>query len=187
MNRDGFIEELTIEEDLTRYHDSDNLMDIWLNKMTDYADSMELKIELNTENLSFMRALESEVRSANSHTKSDFFERSLREDWVHPSKRMSADADESEDEIEDLTDEEIEQLRREALARKREAEKIMFVDVPPSLQKLMLEMIQRVEDKIGEEDGEVCSAALKGFIEGRYSYTQAEISSQMAKHLRMLT
>jgi hypothetical protein len=51
----------------------------------------------------------------------------------------------------------------------------------------MLEMIQRVEDKIGEEDGEVCSAGLKGFIEGRYSYTQAEISSQMAKHLRMLT
>jgi hypothetical protein len=187
MNRDGFIEELAIEEDLTGYHDSDNLMDIWLNKMTDYADSMDLKIELNTENLSFMRALESEVSSANSHTKSDFFERSLREDWVHPSKRMSADADESEDEIEDLTDEEIEQLRREALARKREAEKIMFVDVPPSLQKLMLEMIQRVEDKIGEEDGEVCSAALKGFIEGRYSYTQAEISSQMAKHLRMLT
>ena len=189
MNRDGFIEELAIEEDLTGYHGSDNLMDVWLNKMTDYADSMELRIELNNENLSFMRALESEVRNANSHTKSDFFERSQREDWVHPSKRMSAAANQEEDEeeIEDLTDEEIEQLKQEALARKREAEKIKFVDVPPSLQQLMREMIQRVEDKIGEEDGEVCSADLRGFIEGRYSYSQAEISAQMAKHLRMLT
>ncbi len=192
MNRDGFIEELTIEEDLIGYHDSDNLMDIWLNDMTDYADSMELKIELNSENRRFMNSLQSEVSSANSHTKSDFFERSLREEWVHPSRRISADAEESEDdeddeELPDLTDEDIEQLRREALARKKASGQITFADVPPALQQLMLEMIQRVEDKIGEEDGEVCSAALKGFIEGRYSYTQAEISSQMAKHLRMLT
>jgi hypothetical protein len=192
MNRDGFIEELAIEEDLTGYHDSDNFMDIWLNKMTDYADSMELKIELNTENRSFMNLLESEVSSANSYTRSDYFKRSLREEWIHPSRRISADAEESEDdeddeEIPDLTDEDIEQLRREALARKKASGQITFADVPPALQQLMLEMIQRVEDKIGEEDGEVCSAALKGFIEGRYSYTQAEISSQMAKHLRMLT
>lgn len=192
MNRDGFIEELAIEEDLTGYHDSDSFMDIWLNKMTDYADSMELKIELNTENRGFMSVLKSEISSANSYTRSDYFKRSLREEWVHPSRRISADADESEDdeddeELPDLTDEDIEQLRREALARKKASGQITFADVPPALQQLMLEMIQRVEDKIGEEDGEVCSADLRGFIEGRYNYTQAEISSQMAKHLRMLT
>jgi hypothetical protein len=195
MNRDGFIEELAIEEDLTGYHDSDSFMDIWLNKMTDYADSMELKIELNTENRSFMSVLKSEVSSANSYTRSDYFKRSSREEWVHPSRRISADAEESEDEeddeddeeLPDLTDEDIEQLRREALARKKASGQITFADVPPALQQLMLEMIQRVEDKIGEEDGEVCSADLRGFIEGRYSYTQSEVSSQMAKHLRMLT
>ena len=146
MDRDGFIEELTIEEDLAGYHDSDSFMDIWLNNMTDYADSMELKIELNAENRRFMNSLQSEVSSANSYTRTDYFKRSLREDWVHPSRRISADADESEDdeddeELPDLTDEDIEQLGREALARKKASGQITFADVPPALQQLMLEMI----------------------------------------------
>jgi hypothetical protein len=192
MNRDGFTDELAITEDLTGYHDSEEPMDRWLNEMTDYADSMELNIELDTDNRSFMLTIGSQVSSANSHTKSDFFESGLREDWVHPSDRIDFDLDDLEndedddDEIEDLTDEEIEQLRIEAVARKKESEKISFSDIPPSLQKLIRELIQRVEDKIGEEDAEVCSADLKGFIAGEYMRTQSEISSQMAKHLRML-
>jgi hypothetical protein len=188
MNRDGFTKELVISEDLTVYHQSDEPMDKWLNEMTNYADHMNLSIKLNIDDRGFMRELEDQVRNADYHTKSDFFESSLREDWIHPTQRMSSGAGalDDEEEIEDLTAKEIEQLRKEALSRKQESEVIKFSDVPPALKQLIYDLIQKVEDKIGEEDSEVISAGLKGFIEGRYNYTQAEVSSQMAKHLRML-
>jgi hypothetical protein len=191
MNRDGFTNQLTISEDLTSYHQSEEPMDTWLNEMTNYADNMELSIKINTENRSFLRELENQVRNADSHTKGDFFESSLREDWVHPVQRITSETDvlddDAEEEVEDLTVEEIEQLRREALERKKVSEGVKFSDVPPALQQLIRDLIQRVEEKIGDEEGDVISAGLKGFIDGRYSYTQEEISSQMAKHLRMLT
>lgn len=189
MNRDAFTKELVISEDLTVYHQSDEPMDKWLNEMTNYANNINLSIKLNIDDRGFMRELEDQVRNADYHTKSDFFESSLREDWIHPTQRMSFGADalnDEEEEIEDLTAKEIEQLRKEALARKQESEVIKFSDVPPALKQLIYDLIQKVEDKIGEGDSEVISAGLKGFIEGRYNYTQAEVSSQMAKHLRML-
>jgi hypothetical protein len=191
MNRDGFTDKLAINEDLLMMHVSDDLMDKWFHKMTDYADLIELEIDLETDNHGFMRALESEVSSANSFTKSDFFERHKRQDWVHPRGRNSNedddDDDEDDEEIPDLTDEDIEQLRKEARARQKESEQLTFADVPPALQELIHDLIQRVENKIGFEDAEECSFDLRGFIEGRYKYTQSELSSQMAKHLRMLT
>ena len=68
-----------------------------------------------------------------------------------------------------------------------EAEKIRFSDVPPALKDLMKDMITRVEDKIGQEDADVATEDLKKFISGSELYNQSEISSQMAKLLRLLT
>ena len=67
------------------------------------------------------------------------------------------------------------------------AEKIRFSDVPPALRKLMKDMIIKVEDKIGQEDADVATADLKSFISGADYFNQSEISSQMAKLLRLLT
>ena len=69
----------------------------------------------------------------------------------------------------------------------QDAEKIRFSDVPPALRKLMKNMITRVEDKIGEEDADIATAELKKFMSGSELYNQSEISSQMAKLLRLLT
>ena len=103
-------------------------------------------------------------------------------------EKESDDEDEDDDEeIPDLTDEDIEQLRKEARARQKESEQLTFADVPPALQELIHDLIERVENKIGLEDADICSSDIKGFIAGRYKYTQSELSSQMAKHLRMLT
>jgi hypothetical protein len=68
-----------------------------------------------------------------------------------------------------------------------QAEKIRFSDVPPALKKLMEDMIKRVEDKIGKEDADEATADLKKFMSGGDYYNQSEISSQMAKLLRLLT
>ena len=102
--------------------------------------------------------------------------------------KQDDDEDKDDDEeLPDLTDEDIEQLRKEARARQEESEQLTFADVPPALQELIHDLIARVENKIGFEDAEECSFQLRGFIEGEYKYTQSELSSQMAKHLRMLT
>jgi hypothetical protein len=69
----------------------------------------------------------------------------------------------------------------------QEAEKIRFSDVPPALRKLMKNMISRVEEKIGDEDADIATAELKKFMSGSELYNQSEISSQMAKLLRLLT
>ena len=69
----------------------------------------------------------------------------------------------------------------------QDAEKIRFSDVPPALRKLMKNMITRVEDKIGEEDADIATEELKKFMSGSELYNQSEISSQMAKLLRLLT
>ena len=68
-----------------------------------------------------------------------------------------------------------------------EAEKIRFSDVPPALRDLMEDMITRVEAKIGQEDADIATKDLKKFISGSELYNQSEISSQMAKLLRLLT
>jgi hypothetical protein len=63
---------------------------------------------------------------------------------------------------------------------------IRYSDVPPALQKLMLDMISKVEAKIGP-DADDYTDELKTFISGSDYYGQSEISSQMAKLLRLLT
>ena len=68
-----------------------------------------------------------------------------------------------------------------------DAQKIRFSDVPPALRTLMEDMIKRVEDKIGQEDADIATEGLKKFMSGSDLYNQSEISSQMAKLLRLLT
>ena len=68
-----------------------------------------------------------------------------------------------------------------------QTEKIRFSDVPPALQKLMKDMISRVEEKIGPEDADEATADLKKFISGRDLYSQSDISGEMATLLRLLT
>ena len=68
-----------------------------------------------------------------------------------------------------------------------DAEKIRFSDVPPALRDLMKDMITRVEDKIGQKDADTATKDLKSFMSGGDYYNQSEISSQMAKLLRLLT
>jgi len=69
----------------------------------------------------------------------------------------------------------------------QDTEKIRYSDVPPVLQKLMEDMIERVEDKIGPEDADVATADLKNFMSGGDYFSQADISSEMSKLLRLLT
>jgi hypothetical protein len=68
-----------------------------------------------------------------------------------------------------------------------DAQKIRFSDVPPALQSLMEKMITRVEDKIGKKDADIATQGMKDFMSGQEVYSQSEISSQMAKLLRLLT
>ena len=69
----------------------------------------------------------------------------------------------------------------------QEAQKIRFSDIPPSLRKLIEDMINRVEAKIGKKDADIATRELKSFMSGNDMYNQSEISGQMAKLLRLLT
>jgi hypothetical protein len=69
----------------------------------------------------------------------------------------------------------------------QDAQKIRFSDIPPALQQLMEDMITRVEAKIGKEDAAIATKDLDTFMSGGDYYSQSEISSQMAKLLRLLT
>jgi len=66
-------------------------------------------------------------------------------------------------------------------------EKIKYSQVPPALQKLIKDMISKVEEKIGQEDAGIATEELRAFMTSEDFYSQSEISSQMAKLLRILT
>jgi hypothetical protein len=68
-----------------------------------------------------------------------------------------------------------------------QSQKVRYSDLPPALRDLMDDMITRVEDKIGKEDADIATEALRGFKNGSDVFSQGEISSQMAKLLRLLT
>lgn len=70
---------------------------------------------------------------------------------------------------------------------KDQSEKIRFSDVPPSLSKLMEDMIEKVENKIGVKDASDATSKLKSFMSGSDVFSQSEISSEMNKLLRLLT
>lgn len=70
---------------------------------------------------------------------------------------------------------------------KNQAQKIRYSDVPPSLQKLMDDMMDKVEQKIGSEDAKIATEHLRAFKSGSELFSQGEISSEMNKLLRLLT
>jgi hypothetical protein len=69
----------------------------------------------------------------------------------------------------------------------QQAEKVRYSDLPPALRDLIEDMITRVEAKIGKEDADIATRDLKTFMSGGDFYSQGDISSQMAKMLRLLT
>jgi hypothetical protein len=68
-----------------------------------------------------------------------------------------------------------------------DTEKVRYSDLPPALKGLIDDMISRVEDKIGKKDADEATVDLKSFMSGGDYYSQAEISSQMSRLLRLLT
>ena len=68
-----------------------------------------------------------------------------------------------------------------------QAQKVRFSDLPPALKDLMENMVERVEKKIGKDDAAEATAKLKGFMSGSDVFSQSDISSQMARMLRLLT
>jgi hypothetical protein len=68
-----------------------------------------------------------------------------------------------------------------------DTEKVRYSDLPPALRGLIDDMISRVEEKIGKKDADEATVDLKSFMSGGDYYSQAEISSQMSKLLRLLT
>ena len=68
-----------------------------------------------------------------------------------------------------------------------QAQKVRFSDLPPALRNLMETMVERVEKKLGKKDADIATKELKGFMSGADVYSQSDISSQMARMLRLLT
>jgi hypothetical protein len=68
-----------------------------------------------------------------------------------------------------------------------QAQKVRYSDLPPALRNLMETMVKRVEKKIGKKDADIATKEIKGFMSGSDLYSQSDISSQMARMLRLLT
>ena len=68
-----------------------------------------------------------------------------------------------------------------------QSQKVRFSDLPPALANLMKDMIEKVEDKVGEKDAGAATSELKSFMAGGDMYSQSEISSKMNTLLRLLT
>ena len=68
-----------------------------------------------------------------------------------------------------------------------QAQKVRYSDLPPALKALTESLITRVEEKIGKEDADKATADLRGFMSGSDVFSQAEVSAQLNRMLRLLT
>ncbi len=68
-----------------------------------------------------------------------------------------------------------------------QAQKVRYSDLPAALKTLTKKLISRVEEKIGAEDAEIATKELREFMSGADFYSQAEISAQLNRMLRLLT
>ena len=59
--------------------------------------------------------------------------------------------------------------------------------MPANLKDLMDSLLERVEAKIGKEDADIATEKLRGFMSGSDYFSQAEISAQLNRMLRLLT
>lgn len=73
------------------------------------------------------------------------------------------------------------------VSKVNKSDQIKYSEVPPALQKLIKDLISRVEDKIGKDEADTKTEQLREFMTSKNYYSQSEISSQMAKLLRVLT
>lgn len=65
--------------------------------------------------------------------------------------------------------------------------KLRYSDLPPTMKSLIESMIKKVEQKIGQKDADIATSEIRGFMSGSDVYSQAEISAQMNRLLRLLT
>ena len=68
-----------------------------------------------------------------------------------------------------------------------QAQKVRYSDLPASLKNLIDDMLKKVEQKIGKEDADVATQELRAFMSGADVYSQAEVSAQLNRMLRLLT
>lgn len=68
-----------------------------------------------------------------------------------------------------------------------QAQKLRFSDLPANLKSLAKNLIEKVEQKIGKEDADIATEELRSFMSGADYYSQAEVSAQMNRMLRLLT
>ena len=190
MNRDGFTHTLTLKEELWPIHDSDSYTDKWLNQMTDYADFIELSCTIGNseddffgENFAFTFALKNAVYEADSHTRSDSFLQSNRENWVRPQDRLVEDHDFSEPS----------QRAKNAIPASNyvldipaSTQESQFSELPSTAQESIRELINRIKLKFDHEDSEALIYGLEAFVEGSRNYSESELTAELAKLLRML-
>jgi hypothetical protein len=65
--------------------------------------------------------------------------------------------------------------------------KLRFSDLPPALKNLMTNMVKRVGTKLGEKEGMEATSDIAEFMRGGDLFSQSDISSTMARMLRLLT
>jgi hypothetical protein len=65
--------------------------------------------------------------------------------------------------------------------------KLRFSDLPPALKNLMLNMVEKVNNKLGEKEGSEATSDIDEFMRGGDLFSQADISSTMSRMLRLLT
>jgi uncharacterized protein YciI len=68
-----------------------------------------------------------------------------------------------------------------------DTQKVRFSDLPPVLRDLMEDMMERVAEKIGDDDAEIATQKLATYRTGTDVMSQGEVSAEMSKMLRLLT
>jgi hypothetical protein len=69
----------------------------------------------------------------------------------------------------------------------KDATKIRYSDLPAGLKDLIENMISRVEGRLDKKDADVATRGLKSFMSGADILSQAQVQSEMATMLRLLT
>jgi hypothetical protein len=65
--------------------------------------------------------------------------------------------------------------------------KMRYSDLPPVLKNLLDNMVDRVNKKIGKEDGAKATSDVREFMSGSELFNQSDLSTNLAKMLRLLT
>lgn len=65
--------------------------------------------------------------------------------------------------------------------------KLRYTDLPPITREMIDNLMTRVEERIGQDDATKAMQLINSFISGGRMFSQAELSSQLAKMLRLLT